>query len=212
MTGNFVIKNNQKKNFFSIKNFFPRFHSTFINTPKMSSSSTTQFTRLPKNVRPVNYALELTPNLGDFTFSGRVVVDLEVNLETSTVLLNSAELSFDRATFETSTGALLQSTNVDLNEETEVATITFAEPLRAGTGRLNISFTGILNDKLKGFYRSKYVHPSGEERYVATTQFEAADARRAFPCWDEPALKATFDVTIVAGKNKTVLSNMVKIN
>ncbi len=83
------------------------------------------------------------------------------------------------------------------------------EPLKLGSAKLHINYVGELNDKLKGFYRSKYVHPSGEERYAATTQFEAADARRALPCWDEPAVKATFDVTLVADKSKTVLSNMV---
>jgi puromycin-sensitive aminopeptidase len=77
-------------------------------------------------------------------------------------------------------------------------------------GKLNFILS-ILNDHLKGFYRSKYIHPSGETRYAAVTQFEAADARRALPCWDEPAHKATFDVTIVAEPGKTVLSNMVSL-
>ena len=74
---------------------------------------------------------------------------------------------------------------------------------------MHIKYTGKLNENLKGFYRSKYKHPSGETRYAATTQFEAADARRALPCWDEPAHKATFDVSIIADSSKTVLSNMV---
>ena len=123
--------------------------------------------------------------------------------------MNSADLAFDRARFEHANRTTVQSTQVELNEETEVATIHFADALPIGTGRLHIEFAGELNDKLKGFYRSKYVHPSGETRYAATTQFEAADARRAFPCWDEPALKASFDVIIIADKDKTVLSNMV---
>ena len=174
--------------------------------------SSTQFTRLSDYVLPVNYTLELTPNIANFTFNGRVVVDVKVNSATNTVQLNAAELKFDSAVFEHSNGSRLQSTQVELNEESEVATIRFAEPLQVGTGKLHIDFAGILNDKLKGFYRSKYVHPSGEERYAATTQFEAADARRCFPCWDEPALKATFDVTIVADRAKTVLSNMPLID
>jgi puromycin-sensitive aminopeptidase len=124
--------------------------------------------------------------------------------------LNSAELKFDKAIFEYVSGnRKVESTKVDLCEESELATINFSEKLQVGTGKLHINYTGLLNDKLKGFYRSKYVHPSGEARYAATTQFEAADARRAFPCWDEPALKSTFDVTIVADGDKTVLSNMV---
>ena len=123
--------------------------------------------------------------------------------------MNSAELNFDRAVFETSEGAQIPSANVTLCDESEVATIVFGQNLPLGKGKLHFDFTGTLNDKLKGFYRSKYIHPSGETRYTATTQFEAADARRCFPCWDEPALKATFDVTLIADKDKTVLSNMV---
>jgi len=174
--------------------------------------SCTEFSRLPKNVVPVNYVLELQPDLKNFTFSGKVVIDVNVRAETTTVQLNSAELKFDKVTYEHANGQTLESTNVALSDETEVATVTFGNALKVGSGKLHIVYTGILNDKLKGFYRSKYVHPSGEERYAATTQFEAADARRAFPCWDEPAVKATFDVTIVADENKTVLSNMPLID
>lgn len=175
----------------------------------MSSTTTTQFTRLPQNVVPVNYALELQPDLKTFTFKGRSIVDVNVTSETNKVLLNSAELSFDRAVFEAANGSTtIESANVTLCDDSEVATIVFGQSLPLGKGKLHIDFTGVLNDKLKGFYRSKYIHPSGETRYTATTQFEAADARRCFPCWDEPALKATFDVTLIADKDKTVLSNM----
>ena len=59
-----------------------------------------------------------------------------------------------------------------MSESDELATITFGEPLHLGHGKLHITYNGILNDKLKGFYRSKYTHPSGEVRYSAATQFE----------------------------------------
>jgi len=168
----------------------------------------TEFKRLPETVKPVNYALELRPDLTNFTFDGKVVIDVNINAEVDTVELNSAELTFDKATLEYADGARVESATVTLNEETEKAAIKFAQNLRTGPAKLQITYTGLLNDKLRGFYRSKYVHPSGEERYAATTQFEAADARRALPCWDEPAVKATFDVSIIAEENKTVLSNM----
>jgi puromycin-sensitive aminopeptidase len=172
----------------------------------------TKFERLPKNVVPVNYNLELEPDLTNFTFNGVAIVDVNVTEETTTVLCNSIELAFDKVTFEYADGQKLESVKVDLSEKDEVATIKFAEALKVGKGKLHFVYTGILNDKLKGFYRSKYIHPSGEERYSAATQFEAPDARRAFPCWDEPALKATFDITIIAEKTKTVLSNMPLID
>lgn len=118
------------------------------------------------------------------------------------------------------------------NVEDETATITFPETLPLGQGKLTLEFVGELNDKMKGFYRSKYTHPNGETRYAAATQFEVqsvclffikflmnwfvfanvlqpTDARRAFPCWDEPAVKATFDITLVAPKDRVALSNMV---
>uniref|UniRef100_A0A8C5RGQ6 Aminopeptidase n=1 Tax=Laticauda laticaudata TaxID=8630 RepID=A0A8C5RGQ6_LATLA len=75
-------------------------------------------------------------------------------------------------------------------------------------GTLKIDFVGELNDKMKGFYRSKYITSSGDTRFAAVTQFEATDARRAFPCWDEPAIKATFDISLVVPKDRVALSNM----
>lgn len=72
---------------------------------------------------------------------------------------------------------------------------------------MNASFTGVLNDLNQGFYRCKYTTPSKEVRYGASTQFETTDARQAFPCWDEPVLKAQFEVTIVGPKDRVILSN-----
>ena len=101
--------------------------------------------------------------------------------ETSKILFNSAELQFDKVTFEcTKSGKKLESVKVELCEASEVATITFGEPLHVGLGKMTIVYAGILNDKLKGFYRSKYIHPSGEERYSATTQFEVQSLRLTF--------------------------------
>ena len=88
-----------------------------------------------------------------------------------------------------------------------ILALDFAGPLERGPATLHLAFSGILNDKLAGFYRSKYT-VDGEVRYLATTQFEATDARRAFPCWDEPALKATFDVTLVVPHDRVAISNM----
>ena len=73
---------------------------------------------------------------------------------------------------------------------------------------LRLDFTGTLNDQLRGFYRSSYTDRDGVERHLATTQFEATDARRAFPCWDEPAVKATFEVTLVVPEELEAISNM----
>lgn len=173
----------------------------------------TEFVRLSKSVTPVNYAVVLRPCFKNFTFDGEIVIDINVNSSATFIELNSAELKYDKATLTYPDGSELKSTQVLLNDESEVAKLTFGtEPLKLGAAKLKINYEGCLNDRLKGFYRSKYVHPNGEERYAATTQFEAADARRALPCWDEPAVKATFEVTMVADKDKTVLSNMPLID
>ena len=81
-------------------------------------------------------------------------------------------------------------------------------PHTTGKLDLHVEFTGILNDKLCGFYRSNYTRKDGTTAYAATTQFEATDARRAFPCWDEPSCKATFDVTLTVPSKLVALSNM----
>ena len=88
-------------------------------------------------------------------------------------------------------------TVIDLDEEAERLTITLSSSLPVGAPRLHLGFRGVLNDKLKGFYRSTFVDTAGEQQVIATTQFEATDARRAFPCWDEPDLKAVFAITLV---------------
>ena len=96
---------------------------------------------------------------------------------------------------------------VNLDTENERATLSFAEPVPAGRGDLQIQFSGILNDKLHGFYRSTYKGADGQDKPLASTQFESTDARRAFPCWDEPAFKAVFQVTLVVDEKLTAISN-----
>ena len=86
----------------------------------------------------------------------------------------------------------MQEAGVSLDAEQETLTMKFPAALAPGSATLRLQFTGVLNDKMRGFYRTKYA-VAGEERWAAVTQFEATDARQAFPCWDEPAVKATFD-------------------
>lgn len=163
--------------------------------------------RLPTDVRPLKYTLTLAPDLTSFTFTGNVVIDLEVVTATERIMLNAAELQIDRAELTLSDGNTLPVTDISLDETYETATFSFGRAIPQGTAKLHIAFTGTLNDQLRGFYRSQYTDASGSQRYIATTQFEATDARRAFPCWDEPAVKATFDVTLVIPSDLTAISN-----
>src|SRR5438093_2804381 len=94
-----------------------------------------------------------------------------------------------------------------VDEAAERCRITWPSDIAPGAWRLGLAFTGTRNDKLRGFYRSSYKDPTGEQRLMAATQFEATDARRAFPCWDEPAFKAVFAVTLVIDSKLTAVSN-----
>ncbi|KAI8578103.1 hypothetical protein K450DRAFT_249048 [Umbelopsis ramanniana AG] len=167
---------------------------------------------LPTNVRPVHYDLSLRPNLTSFHFDGRVIVKLDVNEDTKIITLNSHELKLTSAKLQSSalkTQSSQEATDISYDEQKHIVTLTFAESVPAKSETvLDILFEGTLNDQMAGFYRSSYKDASGETKYLATTQFEATDARRAFPCWDEPSLKATFDVTLVVPSELTALSNM----
>jgi puromycin-sensitive aminopeptidase len=185
--------------------------TTTTTTSNMSLNSADRVL-LPNDVKPRAYRLTLTPDLSAFTFAGQVEVDVDVVTTTQSITLHALDVTIDSA--HLLVGAddkrIAQTGDVVYAKETESATIRFADSVAAGTARVRVvmTFRGELNDKMAGFYRSKYTVDGGREAYMATTQFEATDARRAFPCWDEPALKATFAVTLVVPKHMDALSNM----
>jgi aminopeptidase N/diadenosine tetraphosphate (Ap4A) HIT family hydrolase len=167
--------------------------------------------RLPTIVQPRNYKLTLKPDLTAFTFDGVVDIECDVRESTSVIVLHAKELEVTVATcMQCSTGNSSTAATIVLNEKNDQLTLTFETPIQKGAMTLSLTFTGILNDKMCGFYRSTYKSADDDtEKIMATTQFEATDARRAFPCWDEPAFKATFDMTmVVKDKTLTSLSNM----
>uniref|UniRef100_A0A8C5A8V0 Aminopeptidase n=1 Tax=Gadus morhua TaxID=8049 RepID=A0A8C5A8V0_GADMO len=166
------------------------------------------FVRLPTDVFPVNYGLCLKPDLIDFTFEGKLEAAVEVTQPTNQIVMNCADIDIITASFVPEGGEEVNATGFNYQNEDEKVTLSFPSTLQKGSAILKIDFVGELNDKMKGFYRSKYASPSGEVRYAAVTQFEATDARRAFPCWDEPAIKATFDITLIVPKERVALSNM----
>ena len=161
---------------------------------------------LPNNVRPINYNLKLQPDLTEFTFSGEETIEIEVLETTSQIQLNSIEINIQTAKL-TQNGQTSTASNISYDTQNETVTLRFDSAIAIGRSSLEIIFTGDLNDKLRGFYRSQYLDENGDTRYLATTQFEATDARRAFPCWDEPAHKAVFDVTLIVPENMVALSN-----
>ena len=161
--------------------------------------------RLPRQVLPSRYELTLTPDLESATFEGTVDIEVDVLEATDEVVLNAIELELDEAWVMVD-GARVDAT-VTLDEETERATLSLTEALAPGPATVALRFRGTLNDKLRGFYRSRFTDDTGTDRVIATTQFEATDARRAFPCWDEPDCKAVFAITLVVDEALTAVSN-----
>ncbi|HMD45932.1 MAG TPA: M1 family metallopeptidase [Acidimicrobiales bacterium] len=162
--------------------------------------------RLPRTVTPLVYHLTLDPDLEAAVFSGDEMVELTVHEPTATVVLNAADLVITDASVESADGDLLVA-EVTYDEKLERATFSLPSPVPAGPALLRCRFTGILNDKLRGFYRSRFRAEDGTTATIATSQMESTDARRAFPCWDEPDRKAGFDISLVAGPGLSAYSN-----
>eukprot|EP00727_Mastigamoeba_balamuthi_P007514 m51a1_g3383 putative puromycin-sensitive aminopeptidase-like (864) ;mRNA; f:495047-498699 len=159
---------------------------------------------LPRNVAPTRYNIRLSPDLNLFTYDGDEEVELTIAQPTRTVTFNSLGLAIPSASALVS-GRHVNSTGIAFDEAKGTCTVAFGEELPAGTTtRLLLAFSGSLSDNLAGFYRSRM----SNGRYVAVTQFEPCDARRAFPCWDEPSAKARFRITLVVDEGLTALSNM----
>jgi len=161
--------------------------------------------RLPIGIAPRRYQIELRPDLDAAVFTGTVRIDFECAQSTDEIICNAADLEITKVELHTPTA--VSQPQFRLDQRAERLHISTGEPLPVGSASLSIEFKGVLNDKLRGFYRSTYVDDHGLERVIATTQFQSTDARRAFPCWDEPAYKATFESTLVIDPDLLAVSN-----
>ena len=156
--------------------------------------------RLPNVAIPQHYTLQLTPDMQAATFSGEETIDLTLTERVDEIELNAWQLKFDTVTAEAGGKSLSAAVSLDTN--LQQATLHFPRKLPPGPVTLKIAYSGILNGELRGFYLSK-----AATRNYAVTQFEPTDARRAFPCFDEPAFKATFDVSLVVPQGDTAIGN-----
>lgn len=168
--------------------------------------------RLPRVARPERYDIELKVDVERSVFTGSEVIALTVTEPTDVLVLNSLELNLQAANLELPAGETLPAT-VTIEEESQKARLGFGRRLQPGDGyKLHIAFGGPLNPQLRGFYLSTFTDAEGSTHTIAATQFEAADARRAFPCWDEPEYKAVFSVTLVVPEGLVALSNGAEID
>jgi aminopeptidase N len=159
--------------------------------------------KLPKTVIPVHYAIELTPDLQKLTLAGTESVDIEVREPTAKVTLNAVNMALASAGVDDDA----QRAEVSLDAATETATLSFAQPLAAGAHRLRIAFSAKINSFGRGLFYTDYPTAQGTRRMISS-QLEPADARRIFPCWDEPAFKATFALTVTVPKTFLAVGNM----
>ena len=156
------------------------------------------------DTNPINYQLTFEPDLKKFIFSGTEVITVSCKKNTNLITMHCAELKIKSC--QVLSGTKIIDSTPKTNEKKEELSIKLGQKIK-GKATIRLEFQGILNDRLLGFYRSQYKQ-NGKIKYLATTQFEAADARRAFPCWDEPEAKATFEISIIADNKFTAISNM----
>lgn len=176
----------------------------------MTSQNESEF-RLPLEVVPVRYDLTLRPDLKSFLFTGTEAINVEVKKPVSSIKINAVDIQFGDVYIESKSGTRLIAT-VSIDKETELATLAFDGFVGAGEWTLHIDFTGELSEQLQGFYRSFWTDSDNQEHVIASTHFEPTHARRAFPCFDEPAFKATFKIALEVEKHLNAISNEVIVS
>ena len=164
--------------------------------------------RLPRHAAPTHYDIRLELDLETFTFQGTVGIDLDVTEATDTLTLNAAEVEIKSATLSNG----VEITEIAYDDDMERATLSLGTTLEPGSYHLDLEHSGIINDQLRGLYRSVYRDAEGAEHPLATSQCQSTDARRIFPCWDEPDFKASFQTTMVVAEGLEAYSNTAELN
>ena len=155
-------------------------------------------------IRPTHYRVTLHPELSSFSFSGKIIAEFEASETVDQITLNILELAVWQC--QVSRNGRYSPCRFSVDTEKEQLRIFLPEPM-TGHIRLQIEYEGKINDRMAGFYRSRFVGDTGNEEYIAVTQFQESDARRAFPCRDNPLEKASFDIKMVIGENLSAISN-----
>lgn len=164
-------------------------------------------TLLPTDVRPVQYGIQITPDAQNLRFAGRAVIDIDVLKPTDSVTLNAADLKLDKAVLTGADGRAVEARRITLDEGAQTATLDFADPLPAGRHRLAIDYTGKIYTQAAGLFALDYDSAQGRKRAIYT-QFEAPDARRMFPSWDEPQFRTPYNLAVTVPADQDTVSNM----
>ena len=164
-------------------------------------------TQLPRGAAPSHYAIEVTPDAANLRFTGNTVIDVTVSQTMPALVLNAADLSIGAVTLTPANGkAMKGAAKVDADAQT--VTLDFGKPLAPGNYRLAIAYAGVINQQANGLFALDYTNNEGQAKRALFTQFEAPDARRFVPSWDEPSYKATFDLTAIVPTGELAVSNM----
>ena len=165
-------------------------------------------TQLPRTAIPHHYAISVAPHADRLTFDAHVGIDLDVIKPTRQLVLNAAELKLSSATLRPSKGGAPVTAKISLDAEAQTATLAFPRTLTPGAYQLAIAYSGVIHTQANGLFALDYKNKEGKDARALFTQFEAADARRFFPGWDEPDYKATFDLTARVPANTMAVGNM----
>ena len=166
--------------------------------------------RLPRHVVPTHYDIRLEPDLDTVRFDGSVGIDIDVAVSTDTIVLNTADIDIKSATLLSPSGSIAVA-EMSYDEEYERVTLVLDATAAPGSYRLEIEHSGIINDQLRGLYKSVYRDAEGNEHIIAASQLQSTDARRVFPCWDEPDFKATFQTTLVIASDLEAYTNTAEL-
>ncbi|MVZ96168.1 M1 family peptidase [Sphingorhabdus sp. IMCC26285] len=163
--------------------------------------------QLPRNAAPLHYSITVTPDAEKLSFDGNVLIEFLLKTPSDSITLNAADIDFRRVTVAKGRAAAMPAT-AKVNAAAQTATISFGKKLAAGRYTLNIDYSGKILQQANGLFALDYKNPQGVEKRALFTQFEAPDARRFVPSWDEPNYKATFDLTATVPADQMAVSNM----
>ncbi len=164
-------------------------------------------TQLPRGAAPTHYAIEVTPDEANLSFTGKVMIDVTVSKAMPTLVLNAADLSIGDVMLTPAKGKAMKG-SAKVDAEAQTVTLDFGKPLTPGQYKLAIAYAGVINTQANGLFALDYTNNEGQAKRALFTQFEAPDARRFVPSWDEPSYKATFDLSAIIPTGELAVGNM----